>query len=343
MLTEDRVRELQENLQPLTTFADKKLVQRPEKWGPIHFEQASDDIESVISIATDLLGLPLKHLTEASAQDLLNHIPSVLQCLQAIDQFSIENIDHPANRRDQICNQLHGSAEQLQNVAYRFVPYLAYRHGDIAENRERVQKIAIEAESLLKQTKNQAEAQENEIQGIVRKAREAAASAGVATFTAEFEAEAEQLETRSKTWLKIAAALGVLTVIAAIGSYFWPSVSSNAGAWETVRNVGSKAATLAVLFTSAVWCGRIYRALMHQATVNKHRAMSLKTFQAFVKATDTEEVRDAVLLAATNAAFGNVPTGLVEHSAVESPTFTATEISKKSARRAMQVGSAGSE
>ena len=163
MLTEGRIRELRENLQPLTEFADKKLVHRPEKWGPIHFEQSSGDIEAVISIATDLLGLPLKHLTEASAQELLNHIPSVLQCLHEIDNFSIESADHPSNRRDQLCNQLHGSAEQLQNAAYRFIPYLAYRHGDIAENREKVERIAKQAEQILIQTKQTAETQEREV------------------------------------------------------------------------------------------------------------------------------------------------------------------------------------
>ena len=83
---------------------------------------------------------------------------------------------------------------------------------------------------------------------------------------------------------------------------------------ETLRNVFSKAAVIAVLFTGTVWCGRIYRALIHQAAVNRHRALSLKTFQAFVRATDDPVVRDAVLMAATRTVFGSVPTGLVEHS-----------------------------
>ena len=47
-------------------------------------------------------------------------------------------------------------------------------------------------------------------------------------------------------------------------------------------------------------------------TVNKHRALSLKTFEAFAKSSEDKYVKDAVLMAATRTVFGNVPTGLVE-------------------------------
>jgi len=226
----------------------------------------------------------------------------------------------------------------LQDVAYRFIPYLAYRHGDIAENREKVEQIARQAEQILGQTKQTVESQEREITDIVRKAQDAAASVGVATFTAQFEDEAKELRDRSRSWLGFAAGLGIFTVGSAILFYFWPAASSDAGPWETLRNVGSKAATIAVLFTGAVWCGRIYRALIHQATVNKHRALSLKTFQAFIKATNTPEVRDAVLLATTNAAFGNVPTGLVEQTGSEGTAINVMEISKRQTERAIKTG-----
>ncbi len=344
MLTEDRVRELRENLQMLTQFAKKRLVQRQE-WGSIDFKQASDDIDSVISIANDLLRLPLKHLTDANAQELRGHIPSVQQCLQSIDDFSIENIDHPGNKKDEILRRLRDRADQLQNAAYRFIPYLVYRHDDeIAEKREKIGQLVKEAEQIQAKAKQiQAKAKQTaetgakEINYIIRKAKDAAASAGAVAFTAQFETEAKELRNRSRWWLGFTAGLGILTVGAAILFYFWPEVSSDAGPWETLRNVGSKAATIAVLFTGAVWCGGIYRALVHQATVNKHRALSLKTFEAFVKATSTPEVRDAVLLATTNAAFGNVPTGLVEQAAGEGVAVNVTEISKRSVERAMKT------
>ena len=120
----------------------------------------------------------------------------------------------------------------------------------------------------------------------------------------------------------------------------WPELSPSADGWETLRNTVSKITIIAVLFTGTVWCGRIYRALIHQATINRHRALSLKTFQAFVKATEDPRVQDAVLMAATKAVFGNVPTGLVEQSrSDQDPSVQFVEIGKSAAEKMADTAS----
>lgn len=173
---------------------------------------------------------------------------------------------------------------------------------------------------------------EGQVDDIVQAAQDAAADIGVATFTQEFDSESSDLTSKSKAWLRATAILAVATIVAAIIFYFWPTVPSDAGPWETLRNVVSKTAVIAVLFTGTVWCGRIYRALMHQATVNRHRALSLKTFQAFAKATDDPFVRDAVLMAATRTVFGVVPTGLVEQPTGDDTGVNFVEFGKSSGK-----------
>jgi len=79
---------------------------------------------------------------------------------------------------------------------------------------------------------------------------------------------------------------------------------------------------LLVLLTATVWCGRIYKALKHQITVNRHRANSLKTFQAFVKAASDDATRNAVLLETTRSIFTNSPSGYLEGSDSASDTNT---------------------
>lgn len=128
--------------------------------------------------------------------------------------------------------------------------------------------------------------------------------------------------------------------VPAILFYRWPELSPSADGWETLRNTVSKITIIAVLFTGTVWCGRIYRALIHQATINRHRALSLKTFQAFVKATEDPRVQDAVLMAATKAVFGNVPTGLVEQSrSDQDPSVQFVEIGKSAAEKMADTAS----
>ena len=48
------------------------------------------------------------------------------------------------------------------------------------------------------------------------------------------------------------------------------------------RVITTKIALLVLLFSATVWCSKNFRALKHQVTINKHRALSLQTFQAFV-------------------------------------------------------------
>lgn len=54
---------------------------------------------------------------------------------------------------------------------------------------------------------------------------------------------------------------------------------------------------------------------MHLSTVNRHRALSLQTFQAFSHAASDESTKNAVLMEATRAVFGSVPTGFLDAKA----------------------------
>ena len=75
--------------------------------------------------------------------------------------------------------------------------------------------------------------------------------------------------------------------------------------------------TIAVLFSATIWCGRICRDLKHQSTINQHRALSLKTFQAFVEATNDDRIKDSVLMSASRAIFGRMKTGFVSERGLE--------------------------
>jgi hypothetical protein len=78
------------------------------------------------------------------------------------------------------------------------------------------------------------------------------------------------------------------------------------------QKVASKVVILSILLTATLWCGRVYKALMHQSAMNRHRALSLQTFQAFTAAASDLQTKDAVLLEATRAIFAPCATGYVE-------------------------------
>jgi hypothetical protein len=73
---------------------------------------------------------------------------------------------------------------------------------------------------------------------------------------------------------------------------------------------------------------------MHQSVINRHRANALKTFQAFVKASNDEKIRDAVLLETTRSIFSISPSGYIDAKAdhTDNPT-TVLEFVRDSSKK----------
>ena len=322
MLTKDDVQDLEAVLQSICHQKEIAEVRR-FRTTRVNYSEVESAFSLVVSIAEALSSLPLVVLSNEAGVELRESLRSVASSLEA------QNGD-----------ELHQHARQLYSISGPALPYLLLGRDSavVAEQMAKLQATADDAKEVLEENKRWVDSQRNTVDEIVDAIRDSAASAVVAEFTAEFDGESDALGSRAKAWLWGAAVFGGVTVIAAVGSFFWPSVAAEAGLWETIRLVVSKITVIAVLFTSTVWCGRIYRALIHQATVNRHRALSLKTFQSFVKATDDPQVRDAVLMAATKAIFANVPTGLVDQTINEESAVNFVEIGKSSAKGMTKAG-----
>jgi hypothetical protein len=153
---------------------------------------------------------------------------------------------------------------------------------------------------------------ENEIGEIIVKAREASAAVGAAVFTQDFKKESENLKKGSRNWLIAAGGLALATLV--IAGLMWYYAEPGLDRGQLFQKLGTKLAILVILITSTIWCGKIYKALMHLSTINGHRALSIQTLQAFVGAVENVQLKDAVVLEASRAIFGNVPTGYIDAS-----------------------------
>ena len=335
MTREESLVELKNHLKSLGRYKDKKLIERQE-WGDINFKDVEKDIQSVLYLATALLDLPLEHLSEKIISNISILIPSVVEQLNRIDEFSTVTEADSESVKDEICNRLINEAYQLQDSTNNLVPYLAFRSGDYNKKfksldefhkkmeeghyrtkewmDEKKQEVDNDISAYRLTTKNWMDEKKQEVDNVIAAYRLATASAGVAIFTKEFEDEAKNLLDRSKKWLRISILLVVITIGTAIAFYFCLKVPDSAKLWEGLNIVISKAAVIGILFAGTVWCSRIYRALIHQSAVNKHRSLSLKTFRAFVKATGDPYIKDAVLMAATRTVFTSVSTGFVNQT-----------------------------
>ena len=327
MIIQEEVEQLKSDLQSLVGYKNKELIRRSE-WGSINFELAEVHIQSIMQIAKDLLELPVENLSYKATSDLLTSIVQTTRALKRLDLFKLEDGRVPASDRDEINDRLQKAAEDLTISATPLIPYLAYRSGDISENIATINNATKEAKESLHRTKDWVIQQQKKVEDIVQIARNTTANSGVQRFTPEFDKEAERQSDLSINWLIATAILAASTIGVALGFYLSPATLLEANSWNTLHIILSKAAVIAVLFTGTIWCGRIYRALVHQAAVNRHRALSLKTFQTFVEGTKDGQVRDAVLMAATNTVFSNVPTGFVESSGDQDSKINYVKMSK---------------
>ena len=240
------------------------------------------------------------------------------------------------NRKTELVNTVKDHKNDILYKNERAINFLKNR--DYLESKEEQEYLECinNKKKELDQCLQSSRKKEAEIKEILKAAREAAPSTAVTTFTEEFKNEASDLYKRSEKWLKATIAFAILTILVAI--FFDKLVdlltlSEGFKNWKTLYPIVTKVTIVGICFTGAVWCNRIYRALTHQAMVNRHRELSIKTFQAFVQATNNTYIKDAVLMAATKTIFASVPTGFIQQSDSQESGVNFVEFGKSSAEK----------
>ena len=313
MATKNYIDRLQGVLQKVLPYRDKNLISRPE-WGAISFSDAQKEIQTILDLAKDFSGMPLEYLPDQSAEQIRNELENILPHFAEIDTFSISQGD-ANNHRNNIVNHIHSRANEFYSHAAVWIPFLAYQKGDVSQNITKLTSVIEEAQRTMDAGVSQIKEKQNEADDVLMKAREAAANAGAAVFTEDFKREADNNKRNSLWWLGGTAAFGLAALLMAVFAYF-----DDYTKYQTALSLWPKLACrfliMSLCFTSSMWCGRIYKATRHLFILNRHRALGLKTFQAFSAAASDVHTKDAVLLETTHSIFGNVSTGLINDANV---------------------------
>lgn len=309
MATETVVKPLRDSLNSLAVLLDKELVTR-SSWGELTFEDASLDFDRIRYIVANLRIMPLEILTDSNIAELNGVISEVTTRISSIDNFKI--VDNAVSQRTKLLTEIHTVADKLSSLAGPLIPFLAYNRGDVAANIEKLSNSVLTAQELIEGAKNQANKELEEIKKVSAEARAAAAKAGAAHFRQDFEEEAASNKKTASRWLIATITAAISTILAALSSLL---VAMNNPALTNVQALQilvAKLIVLSVFFTITVWCGRLYRASLHQAATNRHRALSLTTFTAFTAAASDEQTKNAVLIETTRSIFGVTSTGYLD-------------------------------
>lgn len=326
MANEILLNELRAKIDDCTQTPIDQLL-KSEKWGTINFETCRLELERTFTMLEEFKVLPIDLLPDATLQQIITALSPIPQRIAQIRSFSIET-QNPTSERDTLVSHLKNEADQFFTVAHPYIPYLAYRKGDVQRSINELTQGVENARQQVDKVKQNIEQKRNEIDDIVTAAREAAASVGVAHFTADFSSEAESQDTTATRWLIATAVMAALTISASLAMILIP-IRADATTPQVFQILTSKAVILGLLFTATIWCGRLYKAAKHLSVINKHRANALKTFQAFTKAASDDASRDAVLMETTKSIFAITPSGYLDSEASQDSGMKIVELVKQ--------------
>lgn len=307
MVDNAKVNELKKVNKDILSYNQDNLITRT-KWGEITFEKSRSDYDKIFWLCTQLDACQIEYLPVSILNTFTNALTQVLKNLKNIDTFTITN-GNPAGTRDNISLDLHNSVEHLYTNCVLWIPFLVHQKGDFENKIKNLSQAVSDANDFVSKKKSDIENKAKELDEIIRQAREASAGAGAAVFTADFQNEAEANDSLALKWLIASAVMAIFTLLAA--GIFWYNATSVIDHPIFIQILTTKIFVLAILFTATIWCGRNYKSMRHLAIINRHRALSLRTLQAFSNAANDVQTKDAVLLEATRAVFGTVPTGFI--------------------------------
>lgn len=300
---------------------------KSKDWGKFNFEDVEEDLTKLFEMLNHLKILPLNLLPDAEITKIIGGLTLPKNTINAIKTFDIEQPNAKATR-DQYAKTIKTQIDAFYITTHLWIPYLAYQKGDVQKNIESLNTSVKKVTTILDDTKIAVNTKASEIDKIIQAAKEASASVGVSHFSSNFKSEADTLNTTANKWLKTTIFLAIATFVITLLSYWLLNIQNDSSSAQIIQVLSTKLIIITVFFTSTLWAGKMYRATMHQVSVNKHRANALLTFQAFVNASNDNHIRDAVLMETTKSIFAISSSGYIENENSNAQQTNVVEIIK---------------
>lgn len=308
MASQENVKKLNGIIKECLELFEKDLISRSQ-WGNIHFTAAQANYEQAKFILTAFKDFPNENLPDDELQKIQGAIDNLKQYLKQIDEFDIAKAENPGQQRDKLLGNIKGAVDSLVKASAPWLPFLAYLKGDVAENISKLNEAVRESSQILDDSRKSVEKSGEEIGEIIAKAREASAAAGAAVFTEDFRKESESQESFAKYWFWGAIASFVATITWTVWQLYFSDVLPDELNARFFQIIIAKLVVLSMLIFATVFCISQFRTIKHLATGNNHRALSLKTLQAFASAASDDQTKNAVLIEACRAVFQPGSTG----------------------------------
>jgi len=213
---EQAVNALKAQLDEVATYEAASLSEGKDL-GAIDFRNGQSLFEQSIELANEFRSLPLDLLPLATIQGLQSPVQQLAAGLKQVASFTLVGQQNPENQRNAILQNARTYHDQAFTAMTPHLAYLSLKSAQVQETMRRSAELLRDTQQKVQETLQELDRKKTDLDSIVRSAREAAAKIGVAQFATKFEEIAKQHDDASRSWLKATGALGVITVVVAIG------------------------------------------------------------------------------------------------------------------------------
>lgn len=196
------------------------------------------------------------------------------------------------------------------------------------ETLARISAFANESESHLKKAeaaKTATEDLKGEIKRVLAAAKEAGTKVVIGSHGEVFQARAKEFKAEKDSWFRIGCIALSILVILFIASFFWGGPYGKEEFSKItvggIISIGSRVGTFSLISGFIAFAAGNYRAAAHNEIVNRHRALCLKSYDAYSHAfNDNPEAKAVALAKITEQIFSQEPTGISKAGTTVAPT-----------------------
>ncbi len=318
-ISQDTLHKFETSLESIRPLNAKDLIRREELGSELNFAVAENDFELAINLFKGLSAIDITRVPEEKIKDIINAMSSFLAQINSIRTFKAsEGVD----RRIELIDSFSRNYTSWFNIISPIVAYCT-KAGTDYDALQRKAREALETFTNLQSTAaEEIKLNQQKIEETLAAVRKAAAEVGVTQHTTNFSDAATNFSKEKKLWMKVICTTLVIIIVYSFAAFWWCPIKLNEPYfYHFLQSALPRFTGLIALFYFLVIASRNYRAQAHNYIVNKNKQNALSTFETFVKASDNDEIKNAVLLQTTKAIFSNSPSGYLKNeSDDDSPT-----------------------
>ena len=330
MTSTEQMNNVLDQVKIVTSKQVTAYLENKERWGEFTFRNVETEIRALYSLLEGISNLPLTYLprpyneyysnphgTQSAigtkdAKDFYPKTSEICSLFSRIESFSVSNAGEQGlvGITDDVKNRF----DEIYNFYSYILPMLSLLGKSENFTLSEMNKQAEKANEICNELTGYASEKKQEVESLLTVAREITLDQGVSKHTQDFSQEVARLAKIGRGWLWATGVLASLSLVMAIVSLFLVFLIDMKETAQVIQYSVSKIVTLGLLFGSTIWCGKNYRAIKHQESVNQNRKNALSTFRAFVEATDDPTTKEAVLLETTRSIFAPSASGYLSNT-----------------------------